>query len=157
MAKKSQNPAIAVNRNARRDYEVLERIEAGIALTGTEVKSVRARNVDLNSGFADVQKGQVMLRDAHIKPYEFGHQSNHEPRRPRRLLLHRKEIDKLLGKLTAKGLTLIPLSIYFNNRGLVKVELGLCRGKQMGDKREILRRKAADEDTARAMAFRRGG
>ena len=153
MAGKSQNPAIASNRKAIRNYQVLEKFEAGIALLGTDVKSVRAGNIDLGAGFATIENGQATLREVHIKPYEFGHQSNHEPRRPRRLLLHRKEINKLVGKLTAKGLTLIPLSCYLNARGLVKLQIGLCRGRQAGDKREALRRKTADEEARRATAI----
>lgn len=144
---------IAVNRKARLNYTILEKMEAGIALLGTEVKSARARQVDLAAAFAAIHNGQVILRDAHIKPYEFGHQFNHEPRRPRRLLLHRREIDKLAGKLAQQRLTLIPLSLYFK-RGHVKVELALCQGKQFGDKRETLRRKTAERETQRAVAAR---
>lgn len=159
MAAKTQEsrPAhiIATNRSARRNYHVIEKFEAGIALLGTEVKSARSGKVDLAAGFASIENGQAVLRDVHIKPYEFGHQFNHEPRRPRRLLLHRRELDKLLGKVTAKGLTLIPLSLYFNQRGMVKVEIGLCRGKLMRDKRETLRQKAADQEAERAMAASR--
>lgn len=155
MAKPSNTSVIATNRKAYRNYQVLEKFEVGIALLGTEVKSARAGNLDLSASFAVIENGQAMLRDAHIKPYEFGNQFNHEPRRPRRLLLHKKEINKLIGKLTAKGLTLIPLSCYLNRRSLVKVQLGLCRGRLVHDKRETLRRKAAEQETERAMASHR--
>lgn len=146
---------IASNRKALRNYNVLEKFEAGIELLGTEVKSIRSSKVDLSAGFASIDHGEAMLYEVHIKPYEFAHQFNHEPRRPRRLLLHRREINKLIGKTTMKGLTLIPLSLYFNQRGMIKVELGLCKGKLMRDKRETLRRKTADREAERAMADRR--
>ena len=154
-AKKNKEKAtgvIASNRKARRDYVILEKIEAGIALLGPEVKSIRTSKVDLTAGFASLENGEVTLRDVHIKAYEYSHQFTHEPTRPRRLLLHKREINKLSGKLTQKGLTLIPLSLYFNQRGKVKVELGLCKGKQMADKRETLRRKTADREAERAIA-----
>ncbi len=141
-----------VNRKAHLHYIVLERFEAGLALLGTEVKSVREGRADLTGGFADIQKGNLVLCDVHIKPYEYGNQFNHEPRRPRRVLLHKHEIRRLLGKTTLKGHTLIPLALYFNRKGKIKVELGLCRGKLDADKRETLRRKNADRETARAMA-----
>lgn len=141
-----------INRKARHDYFIMEKFETGIELLGTEVKSIRAGQVDLSAGFAMIENGQVFLHDVHIKPYDFGHQFNHEPRRPRRLLLHRQEIRKLDGILTQKGMTLIPLSVYLNNRGLIKVELGLCRGQQAPDKRDRLRRKTDERETARAIA-----
>ncbi len=146
---------LAANRRARHHYIVLETFEAGIALAGTEVKSVRAGLVDLSAGFADCGPGGIMLRDVHIKPYEFGNQFNHEPRRARRLLLHRREVHRLGGQLARKGLTLIPLSLYLNRRGLVKLELGLCQGKLAADKREALRQKAAEDDARRELAARR--
>lgn len=148
------NPRV-VNRKAHRDYSVLERFEAGIALLGTEVKSIREGRADLTGGFADFKGDNIILRDVHIKPYEFGHQFNHEPRRPRRLLLHKHEIKRLFGKVALKGRTLIPLAIYFNRRGKIKVELGLCQGKHTFDKRETIRRKTVDRETERAMAARR--
>jgi len=147
---------IATNRKARQNYQVLERLEAGIALLGTEVKAMRNHDVDLSAAFARLENNQVILYDLHVKPYIFGHQFNHEPRRPRRLLLHRREIDKLVGKLSATGRTLVPLSLYFNRRGLVKVELALCQGRQQGDKREALRRKEADRETRQAIARHTG-
>ena len=150
-----RNRRIAVNRKALHLYIVLDRVETGIALLGTEVKSIRDGQVDLSAGFARVENGQATLYDVHIKPYEYGHQFNHEPRRPRRLLLHRREIRKLFGSVTLRGRTLVPLSLYFNRRGKLKVELGLCQGKHMADRRETLKRKTADREAARAMAEHR--
>ena len=141
-----------VNRKARHEYFILERQEAGIELLGTEVKSIRDGQVDLSAGFALIENGQAFLHDVHVKPYEFGHQFNHDPRRPRRLLLHKREINKLTGELARKGTTLIPLSIYLNGRGLIKVELGLCRGRQAPDKRNRLREETDKRETARAVA-----
>ncbi len=141
-----------VNRKARHEYFVVERHEAGIELLGTEVKSIRDGQVDLSAGFALVENGQIFLRDVHIKPYVFGHHFNHEPRRPRRLLMHRREINKLIGELNRKGMTLVPLSLYTNARGLIKVELGLCRGRQAPDKRARLREETDKRETARAVA-----
>lgn len=141
-----------LNKKARHDYHILDKFEAGIELLGTEVKSIRAGQVDLSAGFAAIENGQVVLHDVHIKPYEYGHQLNHAPRRPRRLLLHKSQIKSLVGSLTHKGSTMIPLSIYTNDRGLIKVELGLCRGRQAPDKRERLRKAAAARETSRAIA-----
>lgn len=152
MAEKKQDEPgglIARNRRARFNYLILEKIEAGISLMGTEVKSCRERNVDLAAAFARIDKGQVVLCELHIKPYECGHQFNHEPRRERRLLLHKREIAKLFGKVTIKGRTLIPLSMYFNRRGKIKVELAVCQGKHLSDKRETLRREETDKETRR--------
>ena len=147
---------IAANRKARHLYIVLDKIEAGIALLGTEVKAIREGQVDLSAGFARIENGQATLYDVHIKPYEYGHQFNHEPRRPRRLLLHRREIQKLFGAVTLKGRTLVPLALYFNRRGKLKVELGLCQGKHLSDRRETLKRKEVERESARAMAAHRG-
>lgn len=147
---------VAVNRKARHLYFVLDKIEAGIVLCGTEVKAVRDGQVDLSAGFARIENGQATLYDVHIKPYEYGHQFNHEPRRPRRLLLHRREIRKLFGAVTLKGRTLVPLALYFNRRGKLKVELGLCQGKHLSDRRETLKRKEVERESARAMAAHRG-
>ncbi len=143
---------VATNRKARHNFHTLERFEVGIALMGTEVKAIRNHDVDLSSAFARIEAGHVVLYDMHIKPYAFGHQFNHEPRRPRRLLLHRREIDKLIGKLAPTGRTLVPLAVYFNQRGLAKIELALCQGRQLEDKRESLRRKEAERETRQAIA-----
>ena len=145
---------IASNRKAFRDYAVLDRIEAGIELRGTEVKSLREGHVNLTGGFADLEGGQVLLRDVNISPYEFGNQFNHDPVRTRRLLLHRREIDRLAGQVAQKGFTLIPLALYFR-RGRVKIELGLCKGKVEFDKREDIRKRDADRDAERAVSRRK--
>ncbi len=152
---RSDRKILADNRRARHHYIVLEKCEAGIALMGTEVKSVRDGLADLSAGFADYERGEIILRDVHIKPYEFGNQFNHEPCRPRRLLLHRREIARLNGQLTRRGLTLIPLTLYLNPRGLIKLELGLCQGKLARDKRDALRQKAIDHDMRRELAGQR--
>ena len=141
-----------LNKKALHDYHVLDKFEAGIELLGTEVKSIREGQVDLSAGFATIENNQMLLHDVHIKPYEYGHQLNHEPRRKRRLLLHKNQIKSLFGSLTRKGTTMIPLSIYSNDRGLIKVELGLCQGRQAPDKRDRLRRETDARETARAIA-----
>ena len=142
----------ATNRKAFHDYFVVDRFEAGIELLGTEVKSVRASNVTLTGGYAKIEdSGRVLLYDVHIAPYECGNRFNHEPTRPRTLLLHRREIERLKGLIATKGYTMIPLKMYFLKRW-AKVEIGLCKGKQDEDKRNTLRRKDADKETRRAMA-----
>jgi SsrA-binding protein len=145
---------VATNRRARHEYFVLETVEAGIELHGTEVKSVRAGEVSLAESFASVENGQVLLRDLHIQPYRYGNVHNHEPKRPRRLLLHHREIARLYGQCAVKGQALIPLDIHLR-RGLVKVELGVCKGKHTEDKREALRRREADREAQRAISDRR--
>ncbi len=150
---KPRDGKVATNRKALHEYFVLDRIEAGLELLGTEVKSVRAGHVTLTGGFAFLEGRQMVLRDVYIAPYECGNRFNHEPTRQRRLLLSRKEIDRLAGKIAQKGFTLIPLNMYFRKRW-AKVEIGLCRGKQDTDKRETLKRKDADKETRRAMARR---
>jgi len=142
---------LAVNRKARHDYFVIESYEAGIELRGTEVKSVRDSLISLAGGFARVEEGEVILRNVNISPYEFGNRFNHDPLRPRRLLFHKKEIHRLQTQTELKRHTLIPLRVYLK-RGLVKVEVGLCKGKQQQDKRETLRRKTADMEAARDIA-----
>lgn len=150
-AKTSERKIVATHRKARHLYTILDTMEAGIVLVGTEVKSLRNGKADLSAGFAMVHDGVVTLNDVHISPYAEAHQFNHEPRRPRRLLLHAKEIRKLFGQATVKGRTLIPLSMYFNARGMVKVELALCQGKRTYDKREALKRRETDRETRRAI------
>ena len=145
---------IAKNRKALHDYEVLETLEAGIALTGTEVKSCRARNVPLQDACALVENGEVLLHNAHINEYEMGNRFNHEPKRVRKLLVHRSEIRKLKQQTEQKGFTLVPLSFYLK-RGKVKVSLGVCRGKTLGDKRQTLRRKEDERAMRRALRARR--
>lgn len=137
---------IAENRKARHDYFVEERYEAGIILTGTEIKSIRAGRVNLKDSYAEVINGQIWLNQAHISPYEQGNRFNHDPLRKRKLLLHRSEIAKMSGKVQQQGMTLIPLRIYLK-RGLAKIELGLCKGKKNYDKRDDL----AERDAKRQM------
>ena len=141
------------NRKAFHDYTVLDRYECGMELQGTEIKSIRNGEVTLTGGFALVDRGQVWLRDVYIKPYEYGNRNNHEATRPRRLLLHKREILKLESAVSREGCTLVPLNIHFK-RGYAKLELGVCKGKQHQDKRQDLRKKDADRAAARAM--RRG-
>src|SRR6185312_4221956 len=127
-------PDVAVNRQARHRYLLLDKWEAGIVLTGTEVKSLRGGNVQLKDGYASVRDGEVWLHNVHIPPYGPASRENHEPERPRKLLMHRREIDRLIGKTRAKGLTLVPTRIYFSG-GRAKIEIALARGKDVGDKR----------------------
>ena len=150
--KQNERRVNIVNRKARHEYHILDKYEAGIELLGTEVKSIRAGQVDLSAGFAMIENNQMFLYDVHIKPYEFGQQFNHEPCRIRRLLLHKNEIRSIFGSLTRKGTTVIPLAVYTNNKGVIKVELGLCRGRQAPDKRNRLREETDRRETARAMA-----
>ena len=148
---KGGSRSIAQNRKAFHDYVVKERFEAGIALTGTEVKSCRANGVSLVDSYATITRGEVMLLNVHIAPYAFGNRENHEPRRDRKLLMHKREIAQLKKSVEQKGLTLVPLAFYFNERGKVKVELGLCQGKQAHDKREAMKESMDRRDMARAM------
>jgi SsrA-binding protein len=147
---------IAQNRKARHDYAVLDVFEAGVMLTGTEVKSLRLGRASLVDGFATIDDGEVFLRNVHIPEYEQGSWTNHEPRRTRKLLLHKDEISRLIGKTRESGLTLVPLSLYFSN-GKVKVELALARGKRSYDKRQDLARRDADREVARALGRRGKG
>lgn len=133
---------------------MLERLEAGIELRGTEVKSLRAAKLGMTGSFARVEHGEVRLFGLNIPPYDHGNRFNHDSDRPRRLLLHRREIDRLQAQSEQKGHALIPLGVYFS-KGLVKVELGVCKGKAHHDKRETLRRRTADREAERAMAARR--
>ncbi len=148
---KPRGSSIATNRKARRDYHVLETFEAGIELRGTEVKSIRGGRVSLIESYAKLKNGEAFLHELDIQPYEFGNVFNHNPRRVRRLLLHKKEIERLFAKAQIKGLALVPLKLYFK-RGRVKVEMGLCRGKHVQDKRETIKRRTADREAARAIA-----
>ena len=143
---------IALNRRARHEYTITETFEAGIVLTGTEIKSVRAHKVSLTEAYARVERGEAWLVGAHIAPFEGGNRSNHEPKRTRKLLLHRSEIDELLGLTKAKGLTIVPLRLYISERGVAKVELGLARGKQLYDKRRDIAERDARRDTERQIA-----
>ena len=149
----SGEKVVCVNKRARYEYEILETLEAGIVLTGTEVKSLRQGQASIKEAFADVQGGEIFLIDSHIPPYAFGNIHNHEPKRRRKLLLKGREIKRLAGKLAEKGLTLIPLRIYFR-RGLAKVELGLGRGKKIRDKRETIKRREALREMDREIRHR---
>ncbi|MFQ3616451.1 MAG: SsrA-binding protein SmpB [Cyanobacteriota bacterium] len=142
---------VAENRQARFEYEILETFEAGIALVGTEVKSVRAGKVNLRDGFALIRNGEVWLHNVHISPHDTASQYfNHDPRRTRKLLMHRQEIRKLIGKVEQQGLTLVPLKMYLK-RGWAKISLALVRGKKLHDKREDLKQKQAKREMQRAM------
>ena len=144
---------ITTNRAARHEYFVLETFEAGIELYGTEIKSIRNGSVNLKESWADIQNGEVFVYGMHISPYEMGNIFNRDPFRVRKLLLHRKEINKIMGKIKQDGLTLIPLSLYFKKQ-YVKVELGLCKGKKLYDKREAMAKRDAKRDIDRAMKER---
>ena len=144
---------ITVNRAARHEYFVLETCEAGIELYGTEIKSIRNGSVNLKESWADIQNGEVFINGMHISPYEKGNIFNKDPFRVRKLLLHKKEINKLAGRIKQDGLTLIPLSLYFKKQ-YVKVELGLCKGKKLYDKRDAIAKRDAKRDIDRAMKER---
>lgn len=156
MADAEGTKSIATNRRARHDYAVLERVEAGVELRGTEVKSLRQGQASLAGSFCRVEAGQVYAQGFTIPPYEFGNRFNHPTDRPKRLLLHRKQIEKLTVQTEQKGFALIPLAVFFR-RGLVKMDVGICRGKRQEDKRESLKRRDADREADRAMAQRRRG
>ena len=146
---------VSANRKASRDYTVLERYEAGVELRGTEVKSVRNGGVNLTGGFAVAENGRLILRGVHIPPYEHGNLFNHPGDRPRRLLLHKREMKSLIADMERKGLAVVPLKLYFK-RGWVKIQLGLCKGKKAADKRAVLREKTANREAQRAIASRKG-
>lgn len=148
-------PVSATNRKAYRDYIVLETFECGIELKGSEVKSIRESKINLNDSFARIENNQVVLYNTHISPYEQASYLNVDPVRPRRLLLHRKQINKLIGEVAQKGFTLVPLKVYFNARGFAKLELALCKGKKLYDRREDIKRREADLEIRRVMKSRR--
>ncbi len=138
------------NKRATFDYELLERIEAGVALTGTEIKSIRANNVSLQRSYVQARGDELWLLEANISPYEHGNRLNHEPTRPRKLLLHRREINRILTALAQKGLTIVPTRLYLKG-GRAKVEIALARGKRKFDKREDMARRDADRQVERAL------
>jgi SsrA-binding protein len=142
--------SVAVNRKALHDYEVLSSVEAGIALTGTEIKSIREGRVNLRDAYARVERGELWLYNCHIAPYAQGNRYNHEPLRPRKLLLHRDEIRELAAEVEKRGLTLVPLRLYFK-RGLAKIQLALVRGRKVYDKREAIADREVQRDIARAL------
>ncbi|HEY8424886.1 MAG TPA: SsrA-binding protein SmpB [Limnochordales bacterium] len=145
---------VCENRKARHDYEILETLEAGLVLTGSEVKSLRLGRAQLRDSYARVQNGEVYLIGAHISSYQAGNAWDHDPTRPRKLLLHRREIARLAGRVAEKGLTLVPLRIYFNERGLAKVELAVARGRKSYDKREAIARRDEQRRIQQALAER---
>lgn len=149
--KDSGEKVVASNRKAFHDYHIEEKLEAGIVLKGTEVKSLRAGLVNLKESYASVDHGAVILHHCHISPYSHGNIMNHDPLRPRKLLLHRKEINRLLGQTQQKGLTLVPLRIYFTSRGHAKLELALAKGKKQHDRREAIKEREAGREVERAM------
>ena len=158
MAKTAREAAqknIAENRKAFHDYHIIETFEAGVVLVGTEVKAIREGSANLRDSFARLEDGEVWLYNAHINPYSHRGYADHEPTRRRKLLLHRQEIRKLIGKTVEKGLTLVPTRLYFKS-GHVKVSLALARGKRAHDKRETIKRREADRETRAAVKERRG-
>src|SRR5947199_8487588 len=155
-SKASGDRPIATNRRARHEYEILETVEAGLVLRGTEVKSLREGQVSFKDSYASVRNGEGWLLGCHINPYSHGTDANHDPERDRKLLLHKREIARLSGKISERGLTLVPLRLYFKD-GRAKVELGLARGKKLHDKRASLReREVRREMDKTARAARRG-
>ena len=143
---------IALNRRARHDYTIDETFEAGLVLTGTEIKSVRARKVNLSNAYARIERDEAWLIGADIAPWAQGNRYNHEPKRTRKLLLRRSEIDELLGRAKAKGQTIVPLRLYITGKGRAKIELGLARGKQLHDRRRDIADRDARRDIARELA-----
>src|SRR6266516_86458 len=156
MPRESGRRLVAQNRKARHDYSILDTYEAGDVLAGTEVKSLRAGRVSLVDAYASIKDGEVWLQGVHIPEYAEGTWTNHEPRRARKLLLHRDEINRLIGKTRESGLTLVPLQLYFRD-GKVKIEIGLARGKRAYDKRETLARRDATREISRALGRRASG
>lgn len=151
MARPTGVKPIAHNRNARREYELLDALEAGIALTGSEVKSLRAGKVSFKEGYVRFADGEALLAGVHIAPYENAGYAQHEPDRERKLLLHRAEIERLAAKVAQKGLTVVPVRMYFKN-GRVKVEIALARGKKLHDKRDDLKARDVERETARELS-----
>ena len=149
----ANNAVVATNRRARHDYNILDTYECGVVLVGTEVKALREGKASLNDAFATIDDGEVWLRGLHIPEYSYGSWTNHSPRRSRKLLLHRKEIDTLWGKVRDGNNTLVPLKLYFTN-GRLKVELALARGKQDYDKRQDIKRRTEEREATRALGRR---
>lgn len=154
MSEKSADKIIATNRQARHDYSIVESLEAGIELKGTEVKSLRNSQASLKDSFGRIEGDDILLFNMHIPPYKFGNIANVDPLRPRRLLLHKSQIRRFAQDVGTKGLTLVPLKLYFKH-GIVKVELALCRGKKLYDKRETIKRRESDRELKRALKSRR--
>ena len=144
---------VARNKRASHDYHLLDRFEAGIELTGTEIKSVRSHNVSIRRGFVQIRNGELWLFDVHIAPYERAGYEKHDPDRPRKLLLHRREISKIIGSITTKGLTMVPTRMYLKN-GWAKVEVALAKGKKQYDKRAAIRKRDAERQVERDLRDR---
>lgn len=151
-----RDQVVATNRRARHEYEILETVEAGLVLRGTEVKALRAGQVNFKDSYATVRNDEAWLRGCHISPYSHGTDANHEPERDRKLLLHRREIARLMAKVAERGLTLVPLRLYFK-KGRAKVELGLARGKKLHDKRASIRERDTRREMDRAVRAGRKG
>lgn len=147
---KGDGKLIAQNRKARYDYTILDTIEAGIVLQGTEIKSIRAGRINLKDGYASIRDGEIWLVNVHISPFEQGNQFNHDPVRPRKLLMKKKQIDRLIGEVKQGGITLVPLKVYIKN-GFAKVLIGLAKGKKQYDKRETIKRRDQDRQLRRAI------
>lgn len=145
---------ITTNKRAYHDYEITDTLEAGIVLKGDEVKSIRAKNVSLNDAFATLHGGELMLINCHIAPYSHAYMKEDTSRQSRKLLVHKKEINKLIGSIARKGLTLVPLKMYFNDRGYVKLELGIAKHKKAIDKKQQLKERDIKRETARATKFK---
>jgi len=150
----SERETVAVNRRARHDYDIMETFDAGLVLTGTEIKSVRSHRADIRDAYAAVERGEAWLHNMHISPYEPGSRDNPSTRRTRKLLLHRREINRLIGRVVEKGLTIIPLKLYLE-RGYAKIELGLARGRRQWDKRQAIAEREAKREEQRALSPRR--
>ena len=152
MAKKSspKDKPLAQNKKASNDYHILDTIEAGIVLTGTEIKSIRAARINLKDGFAQIKNGEAWLMNVHISLYDQGNQFNHDPLRNRKLLLHKKQIKQLAGEISKKGVTLVPLKVYIKN-GFAKVLLGLAQGKHDYDKRESIKKRDQEREIRRTL------
>jgi SsrA-binding protein len=152
----AEDRVVATNRRARHEYEILETLEAGLVLRGTEVKSLRTGQVNFKDSYAAVRGGEIWLLGCHISPYSHGTDANHDPERDRKLLLHGREITRLTGKVAERGLTVVPLKVYFKN-GRAKVELGLARGKKLHDKRATLRERETRREMDKAARAGRSG
>lgn len=151
---KSSFKRLAANRRARHDYHILDKLEAGIALLGTEVKAVREGKIQLKDSYIEIKEGEAYLVGAHISPYSHGNRQNHDPDRPRKLLLKRREIDKLFGRITLQGQTCIPLSVYLKGN-LIKLEIALAKGKKLYDKRQAEKARILDKEAREAVVDRR--
>jgi SsrA-binding protein len=152
----SSGKTVSFNRKARFEYTIEEEFEAGIVLTGTEVKALRTGKASIGEAYAAPKDEEIWLNNAHIEEYGHGNRFNHEARRPRKLLLHKKQISKLIGRLKVKGVTLVPLSLYFNSRGIAKLKMGLATGKKLYEKRDTIKQRDWQRDKARIMRNKNG-